>query len=169
MAPANVLQAIEAIASELVADERGKGAESMGIFKEFRDFLMRGNIVDLAVAVVIGAAFNNVVQSLVADLITPLIAAIGGNQDFSALKFTINNSEFMYGNFLNQAIAFLITAAAIFFVVVKPMNKLMARLKPAEEEPAATKICPECLSAIPAAATRCAFCTSVQPATSTTL
>ncbi|MCC6704814.1 MAG: large conductance mechanosensitive channel protein MscL [Thermomicrobiales bacterium] len=137
----------------------------MGIFKEFRDFLMRGNIVDLAVAVVIGAAFNAVVQSLVADLITPLIAAIVGKQDFSALKFTINNSEFMYGNFLNQIIAFVLTAAAIFFFVVKPMNRLMARLKPAAEEPAATKICPECLSGIPAAATRCAFCTSVQPVT----
>jgi len=137
----------------------------MGIFKEFRDFLMRGNIVDLAVAVVIGAAFNNVIGSLVADILTPLIAAIGGQQDFSGLKFTINNSEFLYGNFLNQVIAFVITAAAIFFFVVKPMNKLMARLKPTVEEPATTKICPECLSAIPAAATRCAFCTSVQPVT----
>ena len=136
----------------------------MGIFKEFRDFLMRGNIVDLAVAVVIGAAFNNVVGSLVADIITPLIAAIGGQQDFSGLNFTINNSIFMYGNFLNQVITFVITAAAIFFFVVKPMNKLMARLKkPEAAAPAATKTCPECLSEIPAAATRCAFCTSVQP------
>lgn len=133
----------------------------MGIFKEFRDFLMRGNIVDLAVAVVIGAAFNNVIGSLVADILTPLIAAIGGQQDFGSLKFTINNSEFMYGNFLNQVIAFVITAAAIFFFVVKPMNKLLARLKPAEEAPAPTKICPECLSEIPAAATRCAHCTAI--------
>lgn len=136
----------------------------MGIFKEFRDFLMRGNIVDLAVAVVIGAAFNNVVQSLVADLLTPLIAAIGGQQDFSALKFSINNSQFMYGNFINQIITFIITAAAIFFFVVKPMNKLMARLRPAKEEAVAeTKVCPECLSTIPAGATRCMYCTSPQP------
>jgi len=136
----------------------------MGIFKEFRDFLMRGNIVDLAVAVVIGAAFNNVVQSLVADLLTPLIAAIGGQQDFSALKFSINNSQFMYGNFINQIITFIITAAAIFFFVVKPMNKLMARLRPAKEEAVAeTKVCPECLSTIPAGATRCMYCTAPQP------
>lgn len=141
----------------------------MGIFKEFRDFLMRGNIVDLAVAVVIGAAFNNVIGSLVADILTPLIAAIGGQQDFSSLKFTINNSEFLYGNFLNQVIAFVITAAAIFFFVVKPMNRLMARMKPAEPEPAATKVCPECLSSIPAAANRCMYCTSVQPDATTTI
>ena len=136
----------------------------MGIIKEFRDFLMRGNIVDLAVAVVIGAAFNNVVQSLVADILTPLIAAIGGKQDFSSLTFTINNSEFFYGNFLNQVIAFIVTAAAIFFFVVKPMNRLMARMRPATEEAVAeTKVCPECLSTIPAAATRCMYCTSPQP------
>ena len=133
------------------------------MFKEFRDFLMRGNIVDLAVAVIIGAAFNAVVQSLVADLLTPLIGAIFGKPDFSALTFTINDSVFTYGNFINQVIAFVIVAAVIFFVVVKPMNSLMARLKPAAPEPAATKICPECLSGIPAAATRCAFCTTVQP------
>ena len=135
----------------------------MGIFKEFKDFLLRGNIVDLAVAVVIGAAFNAVVQSLVADLLTPLIAAIFGKQDFSALSFTINNAVFTYGNFLNQVIAFVITAFAIFFFVVKPMNRVMARFKKPEAAPAPTKICPECLSEIPAAAKRCAFCTSEQP------
>lgn len=133
------------------------------MFREFRDFLMRGNIVDLAVAVIIGAAFNAVVQSLVADLLTPLIGAIFGKPDFSALTFTINDSVFTYGNFINQVIAFVIVAAVIFFLVVKPMNRLMARMKPAAPEPAATKICPECLSGIPAAATRCAFCTTVQP------
>jgi large conductance mechanosensitive channel len=133
------------------------------VFKEFRDFLMRGNIVDLAVAVIIGAAFNAVVQSLVADILTPLIGALIGEPDFSGLTFTINDSVFTYGNFINQVVAFVIMAAVIFFLIVKPMNRLMARMKPAEPEPAATKICPECLSGIPAAATRCAFCTSVQP------
>ena len=137
----------------------------MGIVKEFRDFLLRGNIVDLAVAVVIGAAFNGVVQSLVADIMTPLIAAIIGKPDFSALSFTINSSVFTYGNFINQLVTFVITAAAIFFFVVKPMSQAMAKFKKADESPAATKICPECLSGIPAAATRCAFCTSVQPVT----
>jgi large conductance mechanosensitive channel len=132
------------------------------MFREFRDFLMRGNIVDLAVAVIIGAAFNAVVQSLVADLLTPLIGAIFGKPDFSALTFTINDSVFTYGNFINQVIAFLIVAFVIFFLVVKPMNRLMARMKPADPAPAATKICPECLSAIPAGATRCMYCTSVQ-------
>jgi large conductance mechanosensitive channel len=137
---------------------------AVGIFKEFRDFLMRGNIVDLAVAVVIGAAFNAVVQSLVADILTPLIAAIFGKPDFSALSFTINNSQFMYGNFINALITFVTVAAAIFFFVVKPMNRLMARLRPAQEEAVAeTKACPECLSAIPAGASRCMYCTSPQP------
>jgi large conductance mechanosensitive channel len=141
-------------------------AGRVGIFGEFRDFLMRGNIVDLAVAVVIGAAFNNVVSALVADIITPVIAAIGGKQDFSNLTFTINNSQFLYGDFINQIITFLITAAAVFFIVVKPMNAMMRRLRPAQpEEAPATKICPECLSAIPAGATRCMFCTSPQPTT----
>ena len=135
----------------------------MGIFKEFRDFLMRGNIVDLAVAVVIGAAFNAGGQSLVADILTPLIAAIFGKQDFSALTFTINNSIFSYGNFLNALISFVTVAAAIFFFVVKPMNRIMARVRPAEPEPEATKVCPECLSTIPAGATRCMYCTSPQP------
>ncbi len=135
----------------------------MGVFKEFRDFLLRGNIVDLAVAVVIGAAFNNVISSLVADLLTPLIGALIGEQDFSTLSFTINDSVFTYGNFINQIIAFVITAAAIFFFVVKPMNRVMERFKKPEEPAAPTKVCPECLSEIPAAATRCAFCTSVQP------
>jgi large conductance mechanosensitive channel len=136
----------------------------VGIFKEFRDFLMRGNIVDLAVAVVIGAAFNGLVQSLVADLMTPLIAAIFGEPDFSALTFTINDSVFSYGNFLNALISFVTVAAAIFFFVVKPMNRLMARMRPAQEEAVAeTKVCPECLSAIPAGANRCMYCTSPQP------
>jgi large conductance mechanosensitive channel len=132
------------------------------MINEFRDFLLRGNVVDLAVAVVIGAAFTAVVNSLVADIFTPLIAAIFGTQDFSSLNFTINGSQFNYGNFLNALIAFLMVATVIFFLVVKPMNMMMAR-KNAGQIPAdpTTKICPECLSAIPVAARRCAFCTTV--------
>jgi large conductance mechanosensitive channel len=130
---------------------------------------MRGNIVDLAVAVIIGAAFNAVVQSLVADILTPFIAAIFGKPDFSALTFTINDSVFSYGNFLNALISFVTVAAAIFFFVIKPMNRIMARMRPAEPEPAATKVCPECLSAIPAGANRCMFCTSPQPGAAPTL
>jgi large conductance mechanosensitive channel len=101
--------------------------------KEFREFLLRGNVVDLAVAVVIGAAFGAVITSLVADMITPLIAAIGGNPDFSALTFTINGSQFFYGSFINALIAFVVIALAIFLFVVKPVNALMARRKAGEE------------------------------------
>src|SRR5687767_11225550 len=100
------------------------------MLKEFRDFVLRGNVVDLAVAVVIGAAFGAVVTSMVENLITPLIAAIGGEPDFSALSFTINGSEFNYGAFLNAVIAFVLVAAVIFFVVIKPLNAVMAHLKP---------------------------------------
>jgi large conductance mechanosensitive channel len=98
------------------------------MLKEFRDFVLRGNIVDLAVAVVIGAAFGAIVNSLVKDMITPMIAAIGGQPDFSQIKFTINNSQFMIGNFINTVLTFLIIAAVIFFLIVKPMNALMARV-----------------------------------------
>ncbi len=128
--------------------------------KDFREFLLRGNIVDLAVAVVIGVAFGALINSLVVDLITPLIAAIGGQQDFSALTFTVNGSIFRYGMFLNAVFAFVLIAAVIFFLVVKPVNALMNRYRPepAVDEP--TKECPECLSAIPEAAKRCAFCTT---------
>jgi len=128
--------------------------------KEFRQFILRGSLVDLAVAVVIGAAFGAVIAALVADLITPLIAAIGGQPDFNDLTFTINSSTFRYGHFLNSLLAFLIIAAVVFFLVIKPVNALMQRLKPktAEDEP--TRECPECLSDVPARATRCAFCTT---------
>jgi large conductance mechanosensitive channel len=110
------------------------------MLKEFRDFILRGNVVDLAVAVVIGAAFGAVVSALVADLITPLIAAIGGKPDFSALQFTINGSTFKYGHFLNAVISFVILAAVIFFLVVKPLNALLARrhTDPEPEPEAAT-------------------------------
>jgi large conductance mechanosensitive channel len=130
------------------------------MLKEFRDFILRGNVVELAVAVVLGAAFGAVVAALVSSFITPLIAAIGGKPDFAALAFTIDGSRFTYGVFFNALIAFLIVAAVIFFFVVRPLNLLMARLKP---EPAVDRVvrpCPECLSDIPEAARRCAFCTA---------
>lgn len=130
------------------------------MLKEFRRFILRGNLVDLAVAVVIGAAFTAVVNALVKDLITPLIAAIGGNHDFSDLAFSINGSRFAYGDFLNAAITFLIVAAVMFFLVVRPVNALLSRLRPETNIDSPTRECPECLSDIPAAARRCAFCTS---------
>lgn len=130
------------------------------MLKDFRDFILRGNLVDLAVAVVIGAAFGAVVNALVKDLITPVIAAVGGKQDFSALSFTINGSKFLYGDFINAVLAFLIIAAAVFFLVIKPVNALMERMQPGKKVDAETRECPECLSAIPVAAHRCAFCTS---------
>jgi len=136
------------------------------MLREFRAFVLRGNMVDLAVAVVIGTAFTAVVNAVVKDLITPLIAAVGGEPDFGDLAFTINGSRFAYGDFLNALVTFLLVATVIFFLIVKPVNALMAARSPDEPEPKApTRPCPECLSQIPRAATRCAFCTSeVQPA-----
>ncbi|GAB4250699.1 MAG: large conductance mechanosensitive channel protein MscL [Thermoleophilia bacterium] len=128
--------------------------------KDFRDFLLRGNIVDLAVAVVMGVAFGALVDSLVADLVTPLIAAIVGKQDFSALTFTVNGSIFRYGSFLNALLSFVLIAAVVFFLIVKPVNTFMKRYRPELPTGEPTKACPECLSAIPAAAKRCAFCTA---------
>jgi large conductance mechanosensitive channel len=116
-------------------------------------------VVDLAVAVVFGAAFGAVINALVADIITPIIAAIGGKPDFSALDFTINSSTFRYGDFINAIIAFLVIAAAVFFLVVMPMNKLIALRKKEGPLDPTTKQCPECLSEVPIAATRCAHCT----------
>lgn len=130
------------------------------MFREFRTFLLRGNVVDLAVAVVIGVAFGAVVTSLVEDLVTPLIAAIAGEPDFSALTFTINESTFRYGNFINQVVTFVLVAAAIFFAVVKPMNALIARSRREPTPDPSTQKCPHCLSEVPVGATRCAFCTS---------
>lgn len=135
------------------------------MLKEFREFLLRGNVVDLAVAVVIGAAFGAVVTALVEDFVTPLIAAIGGQPDFSALDFTINESTFRYGHFINQLLSFLIIAAVVFFLVVVPVNELMRRMKTEPPADPTTRECPYCLSSIPVAASRCAFCTSeVKPA-----
>ena len=139
----------------------------MNLAKEFKQFLLRGNVVDLAVALVIGLAFVAVVTALVADLLTPLIAAIFGEPDFSQLTFTINDSVFKYGDFINVVIAFILIALVVFFFVVKPVNHLIAESrKRAPEDPSVRK-CPECLSEIPIDARRCAFCTSqVPPVTS---
>ena len=128
---------------------------------DFKAFLLRGNLVDTAVGIVIGLAFAAVITAFVGDLITPLIAAIGGNPDFSALSFTINKSHFLYGAFLNALITFVVIAAVIFFFVVKPVNALMARRKAGPPVDETTRECPECLSEIPIAARRCAFCTAV--------
>ena len=131
--------------------------------EEFRAFLFRGNVVDLAVAVVLGTAFGAVVKALVADLLTPIIALIFGQPNFEALSFTINSSHFLYGDFINALIAFVSVAAAIFFFVVKPISALAARRAKGEVEPESdTRPCTECLSEIPKAARRCAFCTAEQ-------
>jgi large conductance mechanosensitive channel len=131
------------------------------MLKEFKKFILRGNVVDLAVAVVVGAAFTAVVNAMVRDMITPLIAAIGGNPDFSKLLFRINGSAFMYGDLLNAVIAFLSVAAVVFFFVVQPLNHLqtLANRRKTPEEPSERK-CPECLSEVPKAASRCKFCTA---------
>jgi large conductance mechanosensitive channel len=130
------------------------------MLKEFRQFILRGNLVDLAVAVVIGAAFTAVVNAMVRDIVTPIIAAIGGKPNFSNLAFTINGSRFLYGDFINALLTFLIVALVIFFMVVKPVNALMARYKPETSLDQETHACPECLSDVPVGATRCAFCTT---------
>ncbi|HZQ81612.1 MAG TPA: large conductance mechanosensitive channel protein MscL [Gaiellaceae bacterium] len=128
--------------------------------QEFKQFLLRGNVVDMAVGVVIGLAFSAVVTALVKDLVTPLIAAIGGNPDFSFLHFTLHRSIFLYGDFLNALISFIVIAAVVFFFVVKPVNALMARRRTEAPVDNPTHPCPECLSEIPVAAKRCAFCTA---------
>jgi large conductance mechanosensitive channel len=130
----------------------------------FKAFLLRGNVVDLAIGVVIGVAFGSVITAFVKDLVTPLIAAIGGKPDFGTLYFTVNNSKFAYGDFINVLLAFLIVAAVIYFLVVIPYTAMVAR---SHKEPPAdptTKKCTECLSEIPIDAKRCAFCAQPQPA-----
>ncbi len=135
-----------------------------GVLKEFKDFIVRGNVIDLAVAFVLGVAFSAVVSALVKDLVTPIIAAIVGKPDFSALSFTINGSRFLYGDFIDALITFLSVAAAIFFFVVKPINALAAaRARGVPPEDPTTKLCSECLSEIPIAASRCAHCGQPQP------
>lgn len=133
----------------------------MPIMKEFKQFLLRGNVVDLAVGVVIGAAFGTVVSSLVSDLLTPFIAAIAKVPDFSSLMFTIRGSQFMYGHFINSLISFVLVSGAVFFFVVKPMNMLIKRSRQAPPADPTTKKCSECLSEIPIAAKRCAHCTQI--------
>ena len=133
------------------------------MLKDFGKFLMRGNVVDLAVAVVIGAAFGAIVTALVKDLVTPLIAAIFGKPDFSAIAFTINNSRFAVGDFINAVVSFVLVAAAIYFFVVTPMNAVTSRFSKPAEVPL-MRDCPECLSEIPGAATRCKFCSAPSPA-----
>ena len=127
----------------------------------FKQFILRGNVLDLAVAVVMGAAFTAVVTALVKDLLTPLIAAIVGTPDFSAISLVVNGSRLLIGDFLNAVIAFLMLGAAVYFLVVLPVNSLTARMRRGEAPPdPTTKKCPECLSEVAIGARRCAFCTS---------
>ena len=132
----------------------------MATLQEFKKFVLRGSVVDLAVGVVIGAAFTAVVTNLVAGFITPLIAAIVGKKDFSKLQFIVHNSKFQYGLFVNALITFVLTAAVVFFFVVKPINSLTARARKEPPPDPTTKKCPECLSEIPVDARRCAYCTT---------
>ena len=131
------------------------------MLKGFRDFILRGNVVDLAVAVVIGVAFSAIVNALVADIINPLIAAIVHKPDFSALLLNVNGGVIKYGDFLNALISFLIIAATIYFLVVLPVNTLLNKFRPKVVAAPTTKPCPQCLSEIPVAATRCAHCTQL--------
>jgi large conductance mechanosensitive channel len=131
------------------------------MLKEFKQFLLRGNVVDLAVGVVIGAAFGTVISALVSDILTPFIAAIAKVPDFSGLSFAINGSKFLYGHFINALISFILVAAAIFFFVIKPMNLLITRSRKEPPADPTTKKCKECLSEIPLEARRCAHCSQV--------
>ena len=134
------------------------------MLKQFRQFIVRGNLVDLAVAVVLGAAFGAVVSALVKDLITPLIAAVAGEPDFGDIAFKVHGSRFAVGHFLNALLSFMLIAAVVFFGVVKPVNALLARFQGQRDTTHSTRECPECLSAIAAAARRCSFCTApVEP------
>jgi large conductance mechanosensitive channel len=126
----------------------------------FKQFLLRGNVVDLAVGVVIGAAFGGVVAAFTKDLLTPMIAALAGKPDFAALQFTVNGSKFLLGDFLNALISFLIVAAAVYYFVVLPVNALVSRARKEPPADPTTKKCPECMSEIAISAKRCAFCTS---------
>jgi large conductance mechanosensitive channel len=131
------------------------------VLKGFRQFIFRGNVLDLSVAVIMGGAFGAVVTALVKDLLTPFIAAVAGKPDFSAIAFTIHGSKFLIGDFINAVVSFLLVSAAIYFFIVAPVNALLARSRRGEAPPdPTTKKCPECLSDIAIAARRCAFCTS---------
>lgn len=131
------------------------------MLKGFKEFLFRGNVVDLAVAVIIGGAFGTLVSALVKDLLTPLIAALVGKPNFSGLTFTVNASQFLYGDFINAVVAFVLAGAAVYFLVVVPMKAIATRMsKPGTATPSATRPCPECLNEIPIRARRCGHCTS---------
>lgn len=130
------------------------------VVQEFKEFVLRGNVIDLAIAVVIGAAFAAVVDAAVTDLITPIIGAIGGQPNFEKITFTINGSQFMIGHFINQLVSFLIIAAVIFFLVIKPLNLLLERARHEPTPDPTTTKCPACLSEVQIGATRCPFCTS---------
>ncbi len=135
------------------------------MLKGFRDFILRGNVVDLAVAVILGAAFNAIVTSLVSDVLNPLIAATVGKPDFSYVILHVGGGQIKVGNFLNAAVSFLIVASVVYFAVVLPMNALLNRFKkPVPDAPPSTRACPECLSEIPLAARRCAHCAQPVPA-----
>jgi large conductance mechanosensitive channel len=146
-------------------DLHGKKEGFMQLLNEFKQFILRGNIVDIAVGLIMALALFALVEALIADLITPIIAAIVGEPDFSALDFTINDSTFRYGDFINAVITFVSVAAAVFFFIVVPMNALIARARSEPPVDPTTKKCTECLCEIPIDARRCAFCTSeVAPA-----
>jgi large conductance mechanosensitive channel len=132
----------------------------VSLASDFKQFLLRGNVVDLAVAVVIGVAFSAVVTAFVEDMVTPLIAAIFGKPDFSSLTFSINGSQFLYGDVINKIVSFVSIAAVVFFLVITPMNALIAKSRKEPPEDPTTRKCPECLSEVPLEARRCAFCTS---------
>lgn len=134
------------------------------MLKGFKQFLLRGNVVDMAVGIVVGAAFGGVVTGFVKDLLTPLIAAIAKQPDFSALTFTLNGSKFLYGDFINTLLSFVIIAGAVYFFVVVPINALIARARREPPADPTTRKCPECLSEIPINARRCSFCTQVSSA-----
>ncbi len=136
-----------------------EGGENM--LQGFKNFILKGNVVDMAVGVVIGVAFGNVVTALVKDLVTPFIGAFGGTPDFSSVVFTINGSKFMIGEFINSLISFLTIAAVIYFAVVMPMSKIMEKMKNGKSVDPTDKTCPECLSLIPIKARRCKYCTAV--------
>ena len=130
------------------------------MLKGFKDFILRGNVVDLAVGIMIGAAFNSVISALVKDIMTPFVAALFGQPSFANLIFTIHGSQFTYGDFLNNLISFLITAATIYFFIILPINRLNARIHKGPTPAATTKPCPLCLSNIPIGAKKCMYCTS---------
>ncbi len=131
------------------------------MLRGFREFILKGNVVDLAVGVVVGVAFGNVVTAMVRDLITPLIGAFGGAPNFSEISFAVNNSKFLVGDFINSLISFLTIAAIIYFAIAMPMNKLMEKMKSNKYEASTEKTCPECLSLIPLKAKRCKYCTAI--------